>query len=275
MSGYLGSIGFGYPAAMGAWAAAPDRTIVAVTGDGGFGQYLAEVTTAVKYGIPIRHVLFDNSMLGKISKEQRADELRRSGRPRCTTPTSPLTPSCAARWASPCSEPINSTTHWAARLRPPRSGVRRRHRGRRTGLNPTGRRGRVMSGAAARRYRDAMSDSPQGPGWWQASDGRWYPPSDAPGPGWWQASDGQWYPPTSAPGSAPTPASTPPAGSPPAWAPPSTVAHGTSGGTSSVAWPWWTLLGAAIAMRRRVGAAVGSHQHAVRLRVGQRNRWRS
>jgi thiamine pyrophosphate-dependent acetolactate synthase large subunit-like protein/nitrite reductase/ring-hydroxylating ferredoxin subunit len=74
MSGYLGSIGFGFPAAMGAWAAAPDRPIVAVTGDGGFGQYLAEVTTAVKYHIPIRHVLVDNSALGKISKEQRAEQ---------------------------------------------------------------------------------------------------------------------------------------------------------------------------------------------------------
>jgi thiamine pyrophosphate-dependent acetolactate synthase large subunit-like protein/nitrite reductase/ring-hydroxylating ferredoxin subunit len=74
MSGYLGSIGFGYPAALGAWAAAPSRPIVAITGDGGFGQYLAEVTTAVKYGIPVRHVLLDNSVLGKISKEQRAAE---------------------------------------------------------------------------------------------------------------------------------------------------------------------------------------------------------
>jgi thiamine pyrophosphate-dependent acetolactate synthase large subunit-like protein/nitrite reductase/ring-hydroxylating ferredoxin subunit len=74
MSGYLGSIGFGYPAAMGAWAAAPDRPIVAVTGDGGFGQYLAELTTAVKYGMPIKHVLVNNSMLGKITKEQRAVE---------------------------------------------------------------------------------------------------------------------------------------------------------------------------------------------------------
>ena len=72
MSGYLGSIGFGYPAAMGAWAAAPSRPVVAVTGDGGFGQYLAEVTTAVKYAIPIRHVLLVNDALGKITKEQRA-----------------------------------------------------------------------------------------------------------------------------------------------------------------------------------------------------------
>jgi thiamine pyrophosphate-dependent acetolactate synthase large subunit-like protein len=72
MSGYLGSIGFGYPAAMGAWAAAPDRKTVAVTGDGGFGQYMAELTTAVKYGMAITHVLLSNSELGKISKEQRA-----------------------------------------------------------------------------------------------------------------------------------------------------------------------------------------------------------
>ncbi len=75
MSGYLGSIGFGFPAAMGAWAAAPDRPIVAVTGDGGFGQYLAELTTAVKYGMGITHVLLNNSQLGKISKEQRAVEM--------------------------------------------------------------------------------------------------------------------------------------------------------------------------------------------------------
>ncbi|MGE3288680.1 MAG: thiamine pyrophosphate-binding protein [Pseudonocardia sp.] len=86
MSGYLGSIGFGYPAAMGAWCALrsagaagidadPTRPVVAVTGDGGFGQYLAEVTTAVKYGIGVRHVLLDNGALGKISKEQLAGRL--------------------------------------------------------------------------------------------------------------------------------------------------------------------------------------------------------
>src|SRR5207249_5139779 len=74
MSGYLGSIGFGYPAAIGAWAAAPGRPIVAVTGDGGFGQYAMELTTAVKYGIPIKHVLLNNNALGKISKEQLAGD---------------------------------------------------------------------------------------------------------------------------------------------------------------------------------------------------------
>jgi thiamine pyrophosphate-dependent acetolactate synthase large subunit-like protein/nitrite reductase/ring-hydroxylating ferredoxin subunit len=75
MSGYLGSIGFGYPAAMGAWAAARERPIVAVTGDGGFAQYIAELNTAVKYGMNIKHILLNNNELGKISKEQRADQL--------------------------------------------------------------------------------------------------------------------------------------------------------------------------------------------------------
>ncbi|WP_100463207.1 thiamine pyrophosphate-dependent enzyme [Mycobacteroides abscessus] len=71
MSGYLGSIGFGFPAAMGAWAAAPERPIIAITGDGGFGQYLAELTTAVKYNMNITHILLNNGELAKISDEQR------------------------------------------------------------------------------------------------------------------------------------------------------------------------------------------------------------
>jgi len=75
MSGYLGSIGFSLPAAMGAWAAVGDqRKVVSVSGDGGFGQYAMEFTTAVKYDMPICHVLLNNSELGKISKEQRAAE---------------------------------------------------------------------------------------------------------------------------------------------------------------------------------------------------------
>lgn len=75
MSGYLGSIGFGYPAAIGAWAATDgEKPIVAVTGDGGFGQYMAEILTAVKHGMGITHVLLNNGQLGKISKEQRAGE---------------------------------------------------------------------------------------------------------------------------------------------------------------------------------------------------------
>lgn len=79
MSGYLGSIGFALPAAMGAWAATQEsdsrfagRKVVSVSGDGGFGQYMGEITTLVRYGMNITHVLLNNNELGKISKEQRA-----------------------------------------------------------------------------------------------------------------------------------------------------------------------------------------------------------
>ncbi|MGB5497606.1 MAG: thiamine pyrophosphate-dependent enzyme, partial [Maribacter sp.] len=75
MSGYLGSIGFALPAAMGAWAAVGDsRPVVAVAGDGGLCQYLAEITTLVKYNMPVKLIVLNNHELGKISKEQRAGE---------------------------------------------------------------------------------------------------------------------------------------------------------------------------------------------------------
>ncbi len=79
MSGYLGSIGFGFPAAMGAWAATQEpttpfsgRAVVSISGDGGFGQYMGELLTAVKYNMNMTHIMLVNNELGKISKEQKA-----------------------------------------------------------------------------------------------------------------------------------------------------------------------------------------------------------
>ncbi len=75
MSGYLGSIGFAFPAAMGLWAAVGgERQVVAIAGDGGFGQYAMEFTTAVKHKMDITLILLVNDELGKISKEQRGGE---------------------------------------------------------------------------------------------------------------------------------------------------------------------------------------------------------
>ncbi len=71
LSGYLGSIGFGFPAAMGAYFATPGKPIISISGDGGFGQYMAEFNTAVLHKMNITHILFNNNELGKISKEQR------------------------------------------------------------------------------------------------------------------------------------------------------------------------------------------------------------
>lgn len=75
MSGYLGAIGFGYPAAIGAWAATEGkRPVWCVTGDGGFAQYMGELLTAVKYKMNITHVLLHNDQLAKIAVEQEAGQ---------------------------------------------------------------------------------------------------------------------------------------------------------------------------------------------------------
>ncbi len=74
MSGYLGSIGFGLPAALGASVAirreGSGRKVVSISGDGGLGQYLADFTTAVKYQFPLTHIVLNNGELAKISREQ-------------------------------------------------------------------------------------------------------------------------------------------------------------------------------------------------------------
>ena len=95
MSGYLGSIGFALPAALGASVAVrrggayAGRKVVSISGDGGLGQYLAELTTAVKYGFGITHVLLDNGELAKITREQ-------TGALRPTWETSLVNPDFAA-----------------------------------------------------------------------------------------------------------------------------------------------------------------------------------
>jgi len=71
LSGYLGSIGFSFPAAMGAYWAEPNKPIISISGDGGFGQYMTEFNTAVLHKMNITHILLNNNELGKISKEQR------------------------------------------------------------------------------------------------------------------------------------------------------------------------------------------------------------
>ena len=62
MSGYLGSIRFALPASIGAWAAVKDtRPVVALAGDGGVSQYLTEITTLVKYKIPVKLIILNNN----------------------------------------------------------------------------------------------------------------------------------------------------------------------------------------------------------------------
>ncbi|MCK9278687.1 MAG: thiamine pyrophosphate-dependent enzyme, partial [Methanoculleus sp.] len=71
MSGYLGTMGFGLPGAIAAKLAYPDATVVCITGDGGFSMVMADFVTAVKYGLPIVVIVFNNHELAMIREEQR------------------------------------------------------------------------------------------------------------------------------------------------------------------------------------------------------------
>lgn len=69
-SGGLGTMGFGYGAAIGARYAKPKSRIVHLTGDGSFHMNLNEVCTAVSYKLPIITVIFNNKVLGMVYQWQ-------------------------------------------------------------------------------------------------------------------------------------------------------------------------------------------------------------
>ena len=73
MSGLLATMGFGFPGAMAASLAYPNRQIVCITGDGGFTQIMGDFLTALKYKMPIKVFVFNNKSLGMIKQEQKVE----------------------------------------------------------------------------------------------------------------------------------------------------------------------------------------------------------
>ena len=69
-SGGAGTMGFGLPAAVGAQFAVPDKTVVAIVGDGGFQMTQAELATAVVNKLPIKIMLINNAYLGMVRQWQ-------------------------------------------------------------------------------------------------------------------------------------------------------------------------------------------------------------
>jgi acetolactate synthase-1/2/3 large subunit len=69
-SGGAGTMGFGFPAAIGAQFANPDDVVVAVVGDGGFQMTLAELSTAVVNKLPIKILMINNRYLGMVRQWQ-------------------------------------------------------------------------------------------------------------------------------------------------------------------------------------------------------------
>jgi acetolactate synthase-1/2/3 large subunit len=69
-SGGAGTMGFGFPAAIGAWFAHKDREIWAIVGDGGFQMTMAELATAKLQGANVKIVILNNSYLGMVRQWQ-------------------------------------------------------------------------------------------------------------------------------------------------------------------------------------------------------------
>ena len=70
-AGHQGTLGFGYPTALGVKAAFPDRAVVSITGDGGFMFGIQELATAVDYGLGVVCVVFNNRAYGNVLADQR------------------------------------------------------------------------------------------------------------------------------------------------------------------------------------------------------------
>lgn len=70
-SGGLGTMGFGFPAAVGAAVGCPDKTVVCIAGDGSFQMNVQEMATAAINGVPVKVVIVDNRSLGMVRQWQK------------------------------------------------------------------------------------------------------------------------------------------------------------------------------------------------------------
>jgi acetolactate synthase I/II/III large subunit len=68
--GYQGTLGYGFPTALGVKVAHPHRAVLSISGDGGFGFGLAELATARKHGIGLVTVVFNDDAYGNVRRTQ-------------------------------------------------------------------------------------------------------------------------------------------------------------------------------------------------------------
>ena len=69
-SGGLGCMGFGFPAAIGAQVARPDKLVVDIAGDGSIQMNIQELATAIQYRLPVKIVILNNRYLGMVRQWQ-------------------------------------------------------------------------------------------------------------------------------------------------------------------------------------------------------------
>ncbi len=71
--GFQGTLGYGFPTALGVSAGAPDKRTVSITGDGGFGWALQELATAARYRLNLTTVVFADGYFGNVRRIQMRD----------------------------------------------------------------------------------------------------------------------------------------------------------------------------------------------------------
>jgi len=69
-SGGLGTMGYGFPAAIGAQVAFPDRLVIDIAGDGSIQMNIQELATAVQFNLPVKVVILNNGFLGMVRQWQ-------------------------------------------------------------------------------------------------------------------------------------------------------------------------------------------------------------
>ena len=69
-SGYQGTLGAGFPTALGAQVACPDRAVLSINGDGGFMFNAQELSTAVQQGLGVVAVVFEDGAYGNVKRMQ-------------------------------------------------------------------------------------------------------------------------------------------------------------------------------------------------------------
>ncbi|MEH0873660.1 thiamine pyrophosphate-binding protein [Pectobacterium cacticida] len=69
-SGHQGTLGFGFPTALGVKAAHPDKAVVSICGDGGFMFAAQELATAVQYKLNLVTIVFNNNAFGNVYRDQ-------------------------------------------------------------------------------------------------------------------------------------------------------------------------------------------------------------
>src|SRR5690554_2087529 len=85
-SGGLGTMGFGLPAAIGAWYGAPERDVIAIIGDGGMQMNIQELGTIMQFGAKVKILILNNEFLGMVRQWQQLFHDRRYSFVNITSP---------------------------------------------------------------------------------------------------------------------------------------------------------------------------------------------